>query len=53
MLLLRVETSVFSRGGMQLPLDLAVLDLIVYLSKGITILQTKQRYREVTNINIS
>ena len=41
------------QSGWQLPVDLAVLDLIVYLSKGITILQTKQRYREVTNINIS
>ena len=40
------------QSGWQLPVE-AVLDLIVYLSKGITILQTKQRYREVTNINIS
>ena len=45
--------NVCVQSGWQLPLDLAVLDLIVYLSKGITILQTKQRYREVTNINIS
>ena len=40
------------QSGWQLPVE-AVLDLIVYLSKGKTILQTKQRYREVTNINIS
>ena len=44
--------NVCVQSGWQLPVE-AVLDLIVYLSKGITILQTKQRYREVTNINIS
>ena len=39
------------QSGWQLPVE-AVLDSIVYLT-GIAILQTKQRYREVTNINIS
>jgi len=43
--------NVCVQSGWQLLVE-AVLDSIVYL-KGITILQTKQRYREVTNINIT